>query len=220
MRDIPFFTTENGIASLTLREIPYRKIAYILLQDTAVPAEFLRECLALCRMAGAERIYAAGHPFLEMYPLHTAIWQLSADREALPDSDAQTMPVTAQTLEAWRELYNRRMSGVPSASYMTRAEAEVLLSRGDGYFVHKDGQLLGLGIASGGRIDGVVSAVPGAGKRVVLALNRALSGEQVTLEVASANTRAVALYEALGFLKTAEGLRWYKIFDLGEENEQ
>ena len=29
MKDIPAFTTENGIASLILREIPYREEAYI-----------------------------------------------------------------------------------------------------------------------------------------------------------------------------------------------
>ncbi len=40
MRDIPVFSTENGVASLGLREIPYSAEAYITLQDTQAPAEF------------------------------------------------------------------------------------------------------------------------------------------------------------------------------------
>ena len=34
MKDFPMFTTEFGIASLILREIPYRGEAFILIQDT------------------------------------------------------------------------------------------------------------------------------------------------------------------------------------------
>ena len=37
MKDFPMFTTEFGIASLILREIPYRGEAFILIQDTQQP---------------------------------------------------------------------------------------------------------------------------------------------------------------------------------------
>jgi ribosomal protein S18 acetylase RimI-like enzyme len=33
----------------------------------------------------------------------------------------------------------------------------------------------------------------------------------MTLEVASTNTRAIALYEKLGFLKTREITRWHRV---------
>lgn len=211
MKDMPLFTTENGVASLTLKEIPYRQTAYIKLRDTRRPQALLEECRDFCRAVGAEHIYAAGHSFLETYPLHTAIWHMAADRESLPDTDAATFPVTEQILEDWRELYNRRMADVPNASYMTLADAQEMLLRGDGYFVHRNGALLGIGMAAGERVDAVISARPGAGRDVVLALNHTLSGDRMVLEVASANTRAIRLYEGLGFLKIAEISRWYKI---------
>ena len=54
------FTTENGVASIVLREIPYKGIAYITLQDTLQPEKLLRECVEFCKAAGADRIYGKG----------------------------------------------------------------------------------------------------------------------------------------------------------------
>ena len=81
MRDFPVFTTEHGAASLVLREIPYKSIAYITLQDTKQPEDLLQECVDFCRIAGARKIYATGHEFLEQYPLYTAVWKM---RRRLP----------------------------------------------------------------------------------------------------------------------------------------
>ena len=209
MRDIPVFSTEFGVASLVLREIPYRQEAYIRIQDTAYPAEFVEECASFCRMAGAEKIYATGHCFLDRYPLHTAIWRMTCSMDSLPETDAMTMPVTEQTLEHWRRIYNEAMAEVPNASYMDQNDAQQMLCRGDGYFVHRDGTLLGIGIAAGNTVQAIVSAKRGAGQDVLLALTHALSEEQLKLEVASANTRAIRLYERLGFIKTAELSRWF-----------
>ena len=209
MRDIPMFTTEYGVASLILREIPYRQEAYIRLRDTAFPEEFLHECVQFCRMAGAERIYATGHAFLETYPLHTSIWKMQRPMDGLPETDAMTIPVTEQTLQRWRELYNDAMADVPNASYMDQKDAKEMLSRGDGYFVHRNGQLLGIGMAAVDTVKAVVASKPGCGRDVLLALTHALSGEQIFLEVASKNTRAIRLYERLGFITTAELSCWY-----------
>ena len=211
MRDIPVFTTEYGVASLVLKQIPYRREAYIHIQDTAQPEEFLRECVSFCRMAGAEKIYASGHDYLQHFPLYTAVWRLCRSMDGLPETDAMTMPVTEATLERWRELYNAAMADVPNAAYMDQADANKMLSRGDGYFVHRDGDLLGIGIAAVDTIQAVVAAQPGAGQDVLLALTHAITGEQVDLEVASANPRALRLYDRLGFIKTAELSRWYQI---------
>ena len=86
-----------------------------------------------------------------------------------------------------------------------------MLKKGDGYFVHRDGELLGIGRASGGQIDVVIAAEKGAGKDVLLALASVLSEETVTVEVASSNIPAVKLYEKLGFVTVSELSRWYKI---------
>ncbi len=211
MKDFPLFTTENGVASLTLKEIPYTKTAYIKIQDTLEPDKLLDECVEFCKMAGAGMILGSNHPILEKYPLYTVILQMKCLREGLPDTDAALFPVTEQTIDRWREIYNDRMSGVSNSSYMSVSEGKALLQRRNGYFVHRGEKLLGIGIASGENIDVVIAVLPGAGKDVLLALNHALSGEQAVLEVASTNKKAVRLYEQMGFIKTCEVSRWYRL---------
>ncbi len=211
MRDFPFFNTQNGVASLTLKEIPYTKTAYITIQDSLEPENLLSECVEFCKIAGAEKIYGSNHPILEQYPLHTKIFQMSRIRERLPETDAALFPVTEKTLEHWRSIYNERMANVPNFTYMSVSDGKKLLQRADGYFVHIGDVLLGIGIASGEKIYAVISVKPGAGEKVVLALNNALSGENAFLEVSSENHRAIALYERMGFIKTNELSRWYRI---------
>ena len=212
MRDIPVFTTQLGVASLSLGQIPYTAEAYIKIQDTQSPEAFLQECCDFCKAAGAKIIYACGHSFLKTYPLHTVIWRMSRSRGDLPETDACLFPVQEKTVEKWRNLYNERMRGIPNASYMTFFDAKQMLAKGNAYFVHRRDALLGVGIATGNKIDALIATERGMGEDVLLALCNALSEEIVELEVASANERAVKLYHRLGFMKTAELSRWYKIF--------
>ena len=99
MKDLPVFTTQNGVASLTLREIPYQQTAYIKLQATRQPKELLEECVGFCRAVGAEKIYASGHEILENYPFHTAIVQMQCLKESVADTDAALWPL--QTGKSW-----------------------------------------------------------------------------------------------------------------------
>lgn len=217
MTDLPVFTTQNGVASLTLREIPYKKNAYIKIQDSRDPFLLLMDCVNFCRNVGAKFIYASGHPVLEQYPLYTEIWRMAAPRECLPATDTTVYPVTPQTLEEWRQLYNARMAGVPNASHMTLLEGREMIKRGDGCFVYRGSSLLGIGMAREDTIHAVVTVRPGVGRDVVLTLNQMLSGDRVYLEVASANTRAIRLYTGLGFEKIEELSKWYKVFDPDKE---
>lgn len=212
MRDFPMFTTENGVGSLVLREIPYRGIAYITVQDASEPAAFLNECVEFCRAVGASAIYASGHEILESYPLYTRVLQMSGSLAAIPETDASLFPVTEKTLSRWRDIYNERMKNVDNASYMSERDGAKLLNDGNGYFVHRDGDLLGIGIAAGDRIDCIASCKKGGGREVLAALTHALMSERIILEVASTNQRAISLYESMGFIPTAEIIRWYKIF--------
>ena len=211
MRDFPVFTTENGVASIVLREIPYRGEAYITIRDSLHPDALLDECADFCKMAGAERIYATGHPFLERYPVYTTVVKMQQLRENIPQIDTALFPVTERTAEQWRHKYNEKMKSVDNASTMTSDDMKKLLARGAGYFVHRDGQLLGIGIAQGEKIEAIASCVPGEGERVLLALCGALVAEKVILDVATTNSRAVALYRRLGFIETEELSRWYRI---------
>lgn len=211
MKDLNFFTTENGVASLILREIPYQGCAYVRLQDSRNPEALLEECMDFCRMCGAEHIYAAGVGTENCGPLHTSIYEMRCDVSALTDTDVALWPVLRENLSAWREIYNRKIKAVPNGAWMTEEEGEKMLSDGGGYFVHRDGTLLGIGRISQGEILWVASVQPGAGRDIVSALAGAQSMETVKLTVASANAKAVALYERLGFIPGKELSRWYKI---------
>lgn len=211
MKDFPVFTTEHGVASLILKQIPYLGTSYVILRDSLEPGLLARECGDFCRACGAEEIYASGHPVLEKYPFFTAMWEMSCLRENLPDTDAALWPVQEGTLPRWLEIYNEKVRRVPNGAWMTRADGRSMLEKGDGYFIHRGESLLGIGRASADRIDWVASILPGAGPDVVKALAHAVTEDTVTLSVASVNPKAVWLYTQLGFLKTKEISRWYRI---------
>lgn len=212
MKDIPLFTTEYGVASLTLREIPYRQRAYIKIQSASEPEKLLAECIGFCRACGAEQIDAAGSDVLEQYPLITPMWLMICDRERIGQTDACIFPMTEQTVQRWLELYNQRMADVPNAAYLDSKDGKEFLENGDCYFVHRNGKLLGIGKAAEDYIDIVIAAEPSMGETVVQALSNALTGETVRVVVAGANVRAVRLYERMGFVRTKEIIRWYRIF--------
>ncbi len=211
MKDIPLFTTEHGAASLFLREIPYRKRAHIKLQATQEPKELLEECISFCRACGAEWCDAAGNEYLENYPYITALVLMQRPKEGLGQTDACLFPVTEETVDTWREHYNKRMENIPNCAYMDSQDGREMLKKGDGYFVHKNGKLLGIGRASEDFLDTVISLELGAGETVVKALAALLHTDTLKLMVASENTRAVRLYERLGFVKIKELSRWYRV---------
>ncbi len=211
MRDFPMFTTQNGVASIVLREVPYKGAAYITIQDSLAPAALLAECVAMAQMAGAQKIYATGNKILEGYPLYTAVVKMTRSREGLPESDCALFPVTEKTLTQWKNIYNEKMKNVPNAAVMTNDDMEKLLARGGGYFVHRNGELLGIGTAYGDTVETVIAVKPGAGEQVMLALCSSLFSEQVVLEVASANQPAIKLYEKMGFIEVSEISRWYDV---------
>jgi hypothetical protein len=89
---------------------------------------------------------------------------------------------------------------------------------GSGYFVHRGEELLGIGKVSDSEIQWVASVKPGAGRDVVCALAHAGCRDALELTVASENQKALALYEGLGFIRTKEISRWYKVYKNGEIN--
>ena len=211
MNNIPMFTTEYGVASLFLREIPYKGKAHIKIQSSLDPEKLLDECVAFCRMCGAEWCDAAGHAYLEKYPLITAICSMQCDRASIGETDACLFPVTEETVGQWLAIYNERMANIPNAAYMDSRDGKEMLKAGDGYFVHRDGKLLGIGKVAGDFIDAVIAVEKGMGQTVVQALCTALNCETVKLWVASANERAVRLYDRMGFVKTQELSKWYRV---------
>ena len=207
------FTTEYGVASLFLKEVPYRGRAHIKIQSSLDPEKLLEECIGFCRACGAEWIDASGHEYLEKFPLITALWAMQCPREAITESDACLFPMTETTMQQWLDIYNERMADIPNAAYMDSKDGRGLLQKGSAYFVHRDGKLLGIGVASGDFIDTVIAVERGAGERVLCALASGLTEDTVRLWVASANERAIRLYERMGFTKVKELSRWYLVFE-------
>ena len=210
MKDFPLFTTENGAASLILKEIPYRSEAYIILRDTQSPEALLRECTDFCRACGAEKLYASGHPVVEGYPFHTAMLEMRGIPNIQEAWIQNLFPVTENTVARWREIYNKAFACVHNAATQeARDEKEIL--KGGAYFIHHRGELLGIGWLREDTIEAIAAVKPGAGKQVLHSLCSVCPGVPLRLEVASENHRAIALYEKIGFVTVKELSRWYRI---------
>lgn len=212
MRDIPMFTTEYGVASLVLREIPYRQEAYICIRSSCQPEELLEECIGFCRACGAEKVFARDHEYLEKYPLHTSILKMRGIAQVDESKTAHLWPVTEKTATQWRQFMNERLKNVDNAETLERQSEKEILEQGGAYFVHKNGELLGGGWLLDNKLLLIAGAVPGAGEQVMHTLMSLQPGEPMELEVASTNEKAIRLYEKLGFVKTEELRRWHRVF--------
>ena len=127
-------------------------------------------------------------------------------------TSAELEPVTEATLTDWVETYNRKMAGIDNASYMTQWDAKKMLSRGDGYFVRREGELLGILMAADGKLHALASCAPGGGTECMRALAKSFPETPITLEVASTNHKAIQLYKSLDFAEIGVVSTWYKIY--------
>lgn len=212
MKDIPMFTTDFGVSSLILKEIPYKQLAFILVQDVQ-PGQLeahLAECIAFCRMAGAEKILAKGREELRTYPLESVVVEMAMPLQH-QEPEANLWPVTEETVTKWREIYNGAMGQFTNHATLTFHDEKRIVRSGGAYFIHRDGKLLGIGWMDGQELLALVSAVSGMGETVARTLFTTVDADRITLEVVSDNQRAVSLYEKMGFVKTREVSRWYRL---------
>lgn len=211
MKDFPLFTTENGVASLTLKEIPYKEEAYIQIHDSLFPERLLEECTSFCIACGAKHVYASGSPVLEQFPLYSAIYELRGMPRFAPDTVCCLWPVTEENAGEWRRIYNEKMRGVFQARTLETKDERVLAEAVGTYFIHDAGRLLGIGWLEENTVKAIASVMPGAGERILNTLISLNPGVSLNLEVVSTNIKAIALYEKFGFLKVKECSRWYQI---------
>lgn len=211
MKDFPVFPTEHGAASLILKEIPYRKEAYIRIQSTQEPEKLLEECVSFCTACGAEKVYAAGHDILETYPLHTSVLQMRGELFISEEEIPAMFPVTEQTVARWRALYNEKMIDVDNASTLEVRDEARILSSGGAYFIHDSGIPLGIGWLEENKLSAIAAIKPGAGELLCKAMQSLIPQQQIILEVASTNEKALRFYERLGFIRSAELSRWYRV---------
>lgn len=213
MRDFPIFTTEYGVSSLVLKEIPYRSEAYIRIRDVQPDffQEHLGECISFCRMCGAERIYAEGSSHLDAYPLYTSVYQMRGISRPDEEKVASLFPVTEVTVGQWRSIYNKAMHTVDNAGTLESRDEKKILDSGSAYFVHREGELLGIFWLEDTKLLAVAAVQKGAGETIMHTMMSLIPGQSMELEVASTNEKAIRLYERFGFLKTAELSRWYRV---------
>lgn len=211
MRDFPVFTTEYGVASLVLKEVPYKEEAYILIQSALQPEELLKECVSFCRAVGAEKIYARGHEILEQYPIHSIIYEMRGSVPVEDELRENLWPVTEETIGRWRELVNGQMRGIDNSVTLEKKDEQEILSSGGAYFVHRAGELLGVGWITEKEILLIAATQKGMGQRVLHTLLTIHEPEQICLDVVSTNERAIRFYERNGFIKTGEKHRWYRV---------
>ena len=209
MNDIGIFPTQYGVASLILREIPYRQEAYVRVRDVQegeLPL-LLKECADFCRACGAEKILWTGavtdaQPDMTVLRMQGTAW---VDQSLLE----QLFPVTEKTVAQWRTIYNERMRSVPQARTLSFTDEKELVEAGGTYFVHHEGELLGIGWLEDTHLLAIASCKAGAGERVAHTLMSLIEGANMTLEVADRNKKAIALYEKLGFVPTGIVSQWY-----------
>ena len=212
MRDIPMFTTSNGVASLLLKKIPFTKEAFVHIRDSLSCDELIKECIDVCRMAGAEHIFVTGHEDLKKHAVYCNVNRYCINKDQLPFTDAVALPLSQQLSDWWRQVYNEKMAGVAAAAPLSKADVDGLIRAGNAYCVYRDCLALGIGVCDNGEIQAVASLIPGCGKDVVSALGATIEQQQISLCVASTNEKAIRLYQSMGFVNQELESTWYKIF--------
>ena len=209
LRDIPMFTTPYGVASLALAQIPYRETAYIHVRSVADGDldALIEECAGFCRAAGAEKVFWTCEDRQDLP--YSAVLEMRGQVAVDPQMMANLFPVTADTAKRWRQIHNERMKEVDHAAYLTEADEKMIVAS-DAYFIHRGGELLGIGWLENDTVRAIASVQPGAGVCIAHTLMSLTQGD-LRLEVASTNHRAIRLYEKLGFVKTKELCRWYRV---------
>ena len=149
-------------------------------------------------------MYVDGISIPTSYPHYTDVLEMRRKSCDIPETDANLVPIAEETLEQWRLLYNENMRNIPAAFFMSVGRAQEILRNGTGYFVNYKNELFGIGVADKNRIDCIISLIPGAGRDVLCALCKVLTGDEIVLEVASTNERAVSFYEKMGFSVTSD----------------
>lgn len=163
MKDIPVFSCPDGIATLILREVPFRGEGYILVRGVFGTLEgLLAECAGFCRAAGAERLFAAGEADFSGYPAAIRILGRSAPRESLlPAPEAvRLVPVTEETAADWAREYNARFRAVPAAESCSPAEERALAAGGEALWIWDGAERIGLGRVRGSELLAVAALLP------------------------------------------------------------
>jgi hypothetical protein len=211
MNNIPFFTTQFGVASLTLDQIPFNHIAYIRIHSSESQALLLAECLDFCKAVGAEQVYVTGADLPDHNRATVSVIRMKRERKGLPASDLIAVEVDPSNRYQFLRSYQEKMYPISHSAGLKETDIDELIKEKSGYLLYCRQELLGIGIAQGAWIRSIIALRPGAGESILLALNQKLSGDEVHVELVDSNKRALRLYERLGFERYETVSTWYKI---------
>jgi ribosomal protein S18 acetylase RimI-like enzyme len=103
------------------------------------------------------------------------------------------------------------MREIDNSATLEQKDEQEILSKGGAYFVHRAGEVLGIGWTVEDEVLLLAATQKGMGERVLHTLLSATRLEQLRLDVVSTNERAIRFYERLGLIKTGEKHRWYRV---------
>jgi len=216
MKNIPVFTACGGIATLFLKEIPATRRAYAILQThtEGMESEQAAACAEFCRMAGAQEVYLSCRDgFALPLPHSHDMLLMTLPREMLrqPERPVTLEPLCSETEQFYIPQFNRRFSPVLNAALTSASVLEQAADNGSRHFLLRaEGAYIALGEVRGNELCAIASLSPGWGEDAAWALLAQTEGDPVTLSVCSANIRAMALYECMGFRQTEVLSKWYQ----------
>lgn len=213
MKDIPIYTGNGGIATLILKEIPYKKAAYVLIRSLEFDKMklFLGQCWEFCKSVGAQHVYVSGREPIPGLPYLYDLLRLWRPAEIpIPSDRVFLEPVTKQTAKDYAELYQKLFSPFPGAATYTEQKVQEIVQRGGIFFAIEGKKTIGIGELWDQEIRciGVLPGYRGKGTALLASLLEKVEGD-AWLEVASNNLLARKLYEKLGFCEEQILSHWY-----------
>ena len=209
---------EGGTASLILREIPHRGIAYIRLLTIRDLASLVAECASFCRGCGANTVFLTRGPEpLADYPHAYDTLHLHVQKKALlkPTFPFVLEPMTTDNDAIYQRIYNLCFLDVPGAATYDRAEIRRIYEHRQQAFLALDssGTPCGMGELHDNEL-AAIGLLPeyrgkGLSRDLALTLLALCPGPDITLITASSNGPALSLYDSLGFTVCGKVSMWY-----------
>ncbi len=230
MKDIPIFSGCGGISTLILREIPYKKTAFIMVRtwESSGLEDHLAQAAELCRFAGAERIYAAAdsgsispsrEPNYKMLSMATELKPLP---DHLPYPGLTRQALDPDCMDEYISLYNLCFSQLTSAiTFTAQLASEAVDDPHRQCFLYrlngKPAAVSDLSVDSSARLN-AIGVAPSFRGGLGMAIMKSIMADaaeggcsKLCVSVMSTNLPALRLYEKLGFKPDGQEICWYTI---------
>jgi ribosomal protein S18 acetylase RimI-like enzyme len=160
-------------------------------------------------LAAAERVLTLCE--LPAEPAYDMI-RMARPKAGLPEpGKLELAPLDRENSAAYLEIYNRCFITVPSAASYDQNSLEPLYGEDLAWLAKVNGQYAGVAEISKEGLEGiaVLPEYRGLGHDLALAVLQMVPSPVLRLKVASTNTRAITLYQRLGFIPECVEKRWF-----------